>query len=94
VDINLETGNNFYVETNELVTFTFLNPPISGQGFGFTLLVKVGGGFSVTFPNTVKWPSGVVPNVTADGTGVDAFVFYTYDGGNTYYGLTGGLNLS
>jgi hypothetical protein len=93
-NIDLETGNNFYVEANGNITFNFINPPASGQGFGFTLLVKVTGVFTVGYTNTVKWPSGITPSVTGDNNGVDAFVFYTYDGGTTYYGLTGGLNLS
>ena len=93
-NIDLQTGNNFYAEITGNTTFTFTNPPSSGQGFGFTLLVKVTGAFTVGYTNTVKWPSAITPSVTGDNNGVDAFVFYTYDSGTTYYGLTGGLNLS
>jgi hypothetical protein len=93
-NIDLETGNNFYARVTGDTTFTFSNPPASGQGFGFTLLLKVAGPFPITWPNTIKWPSDITPSVTGDDIGVDIFVFYTYDSGATYYGLTGGLNLS
>jgi len=93
VDINLNNGNNFYARVTGATTFTFSNPPASGQGFGFTLLLKVVGSFTITWPTTIKWPSGITPSVTGDDNGLDAFVFYTYDNGATYYGLTGGLNL-
>jgi hypothetical protein len=92
-DIDLQTGNNFFVEADDDITFNFINPPASGQGFGFTLLVKVTGLFTVEYANNVKWPAGITPSITGN-NGVDAFVFYTYDMGTTYYGFTAGLNLS
>jgi len=40
---------------------------------------------AITWPSSVKWPSGVAPTTPASGT-KDLFTFLTTDGGTTYYG--------
>jgi hypothetical protein len=40
---------------------------------------------AITWPSSVKWPSGVAPTTPAPGT-KDLFTFLTTDGGTTYYG--------
>jgi hypothetical protein len=40
---------------------------------------------AITWPSSVKWPSGVAPTTPAQGT-KDLFTFLTTDGGTTYYG--------
>jgi len=40
---------------------------------------------AITWPSSVKWPSGVAPTTPAAGT-KDLFTFLTTDGGTTYYG--------
>ena len=40
---------------------------------------------AITWPSSVKWPSGVAPTTPAAGT-KDLFTFLTTDGGTTYFG--------
>jgi hypothetical protein len=40
---------------------------------------------AITWPSSVKWPSGLAPTTPAPGT-KDLFTFLTTDGGTTYYG--------
>ena len=41
------------------------------------------------YPTSVDWPSGTAPDAPADGE-TDVLVFYTEDGGTTYYGFQAG----
>jgi hypothetical protein len=50
-------------------------------------------GYTVTWPTSVDWPSATAPTLTATASAVDQFVFYTYDGGTTWYGFTAGQAL-
>ena len=42
-----------------------------------------------TYPTSVEWPSGTAPDAPAVGE-TDVLVFYTEDGGTTYYGFQAG----
>ena len=58
-------------------------------------MVENGGGFTITWPNStpdVLWANGIAPVLSAAGS--DVLVFYTYDGGTTFYGFLAGSNLS
>ena len=50
-------------------------------------------GYTVTWPTSVDWPAATAPTLTATASAVDQFVFYTYDGGTTWYGFTAGQAL-
>jgi hypothetical protein len=50
-------------------------------------------GYTVTWPASVDWPAATAPTLTATASAVDQFVFYTYDGGTTWYGFTAGQAL-
>jgi hypothetical protein len=66
------------------VTLTFNNPLDGGC---YVLKIATGaGGFSVTWPGTVLWPSGTAPTITATASKVD-LVTLLYDATATkYYG--------
>ena len=49
------------------------------------------GAYSITWP-TIKWVGGSAPILTSSGT--DVLVFYTYDGGGSYYGFVTGKGMS
>jgi hypothetical protein len=91
VTVDLSTANNFTRTTNGNATFTFSNPP-SGKAFGFTLALTNGGAYTITWPGSVNWASGTAPLLTS--SGVDILVFYTYDGGTSYYGFLVGRDMS
>jgi len=88
---DLSTANFFSATLDQNSTFTFSNPPGSGDFGGFVLELTNGGAFTITFPASVDWPGGTAPTLTA--SGVDQLVFTTRDGGTTYFGFTAGLDI-
>jgi hypothetical protein len=100
--IDCEAGNVFSHTLSENTTFTFSNPPASGTAYGFSLKIvqdASASGYTVTWPSSVIWPqadqyaASGAPRLTSTASAVDQFVFYTHDGGTTWYGFTAGLNL-
>jgi hypothetical protein len=100
--IDCEAGNVFSHTLSENTTFTFSNPPSSGTAYGFSLKIvqdASASGYTVTWPSSVDWPSADAPvalgapRLTSTASAVDQFVFYTHDGGTTWYGFTAGKNL-
>ena len=91
--INCESGNIFSFTTTGNTTFTFNNPPASGTAYGFTLVVTNGGNFNFTWPTSVDWPGGITPAFPASGE-TNVYVFLTYTGGTTWYGLEAGRAMS
>jgi hypothetical protein len=91
VTLDLSTGNNFRRQFNGNASVAFSNAPGS-NAFGFTLVTVNAGAHTITWPVNVDWAGGSTPTLTSVGT--DILVFYTYDGGTTYYGFVSGKNFS
>ena len=101
--IDCEAANVFSHTMTENTEFTFSNAPSSGTAYGFSLKIvqdASASGYTVTWPSSVDWPSSQAPaNLGAPSltstvaSGVDQFVFYTHDGGTTWYGFVAGKNL-
>jgi hypothetical protein len=94
--VNCHNGNAFSHTLTENTTFTFSNPPTSGIANTFSLEIiqdASASGFTVTWPASVDWPSATAPTLTATASAKDVFVFYTRDGGTTWYGFTAGQAL-
>lgn len=87
--LDLSTGNVFSDAPSANVTYVFSNPPASGTAYGFTLKVTPSATVTVTWPASVDWPGGSAPDAPASGE-TDVFVFYTQDGGTTYFGFVAG----
>ena len=87
--IDLSTGNVFADAPASSPTYVFSNPPASGTAYGFTLKVTPSATVTITWPASVDWPAGTAPDSPASGE-TDVFVFYTQDGGTTYYGVQSG----
>jgi hypothetical protein len=87
--IDLSTGNVFSDAPATNVTYVFSNPPATGTAYGFTLKITPSAGVTITWPASVDWPGGIVPDAPDSGE-TDVFVFYTQDGGTTYYGFQAG----
>lgn len=95
--VNSRDGTVFSHTLTENTTFTFSNPAASGKASGFILKIvqdASASGYTVTWPSAVDWPSGSTPAFTSTANAVDQFVFYTHDGGTTWYGFLVGGNLS
>lgn len=82
--INNTLGTYVTATITGAVTFTFTNPATSGTASGFILELTNGGAAAITWPGSVKWPSGTAPTLTA--AGVDMLLFTTRDGGTTWRG--------
>jgi hypothetical protein len=94
--VNCEDANSFSHTLTENTTFTFSNPPSSGTAYTFSIEIiqdASASGYTVTWPTAVDWPSATAPTLTATASAKDLFVFYTRDGGTTWYGFTAGQAL-
>ena len=94
--VNSRDGTVFSHTLTENTTFTFSNPASSGKASGFSLKIvqdASGSGFTVTWPSSVDWSGGNAPSLTDTASAVDQFVFYTHDGGVTWYGFVAGADL-
>lgn len=94
--INCENGNAFLTSLTENTTFTFSNPPASNTAYSFSLEISqdaTGTDYTVTWPSSVQWPGGTAPTLTDSAAlqvDVDLFIFYTKNGGSTWFGFTAG----
>ena len=88
---DLSVANFFSVTIDQATTFTFSNPPASGDFGAFVMEITNGAAFVITFPASVDWVGGTAPTLTA--SGVDQLVFTTRDGGTTYFGFVAGLDI-
>ena len=89
--INLQLGNVFEHDLTENVTYTFSNPGPNNTGSVFILkIIQDSSARTITWPTSVDWAGGTAPTLTTTNNGVDVFVFFTRDGGTTYYGFTAG----
>lgn len=92
--IDCEAGNVFALNPSTANTsFTISNPPLTGTAFGFTLIITAGGTHTFTYPASVVWPGGTAPDAPASGE-TNALVFFTFNGGTTWYGLQAGAALA
>ena len=89
--IDMEVANFFSATLDQACTFTFSNPPASGDFGAFVLELTNGGAFVITYPASVDFVGGVAPTLTA--SGVDQLVFTTRDGGTTYFAFVAGLDI-
>ena len=95
--VDCEAGNAFSHTLTENTTFTFSNPPASGTAYSFSIEIiqdASASGYTVTWPSSVDWPAATAPTLTATASAKDVFVFYTRDGGTTWYGFTAGQALA
>jgi len=92
--IDLSTANNFRVNRTGTITISISNAPTGGRAIGFTLLIEDGssGTGIVNWPASIQWANGAAPTLTSNGK--DILVFYTYDGGSSYYGFLSANNIS
>ena len=92
--LDLVTSNIFTVSLNAAITtLTISNPPASGSGGTFTLILTADGtARAVTWGAAIKWPSGSAPTLTSTSAKQDVFSFFSSDGGTTWLGFAGGQN--
>lgn len=96
---DLSTGNVFvYTTTGSISSFTVNNIPSKANvAVGFTVVITCGNAlYSVTFDaftvGGAVWAGGTPPTASNTANRTDIVSYVTYDGGTTWYGMTGGLN--
>ena len=95
VSLNLQTANNFSHDLTENTTISFTNPAASGKVSAATLRIIQGStARTITWNSSIKWAADTAPTLSTANDAVDIFVFYTVDGGTTYYGFTAGQVMS
>jgi len=81
-----DAGGAFSLTMTGNTTFTFGAPALgSGVSTGF-IIELTGNGSTVTWPTSVDWAGGTAPDAPASGE-TDIYVFWTRDGGTTWYGV-------
>ena len=91
-EVDLEKGNMFKRVLTDTCTLTFVNPPKTGDGCKFDLILVQDStsAESVSWPGSISWDSGTDPVITGLGY-TYIFSFLTIDNGTTWYGdLIGG----
>jgi hypothetical protein len=81
---NVDNAGAFSLTMTGNTTFTFSGAD-SGWSMGFVLQLT-GNGSTVTWPSSVDWAGGTAPDAPASGE-TDILVFWTRDGGTTWYGV-------
>lgn len=91
--LDLESGNVFDITLDASCTLTFSNPPASGRAGSFTLIVRQNGtgGWTLTYPASVKWAGGTPPTLSTAASAIDILSFVTVNGGTTWFGFLAGL---
>lgn len=84
------TANNFTAILAAPAVFSFTNVPAVDGAYACTLKITANGN-AVTWPAGTVWPGATPPELSA---GTDVFVFYTHDGGTTWYGFTSGQEIA
>jgi hypothetical protein len=93
--INMENGNSQYITlTGNITTFSITNPPASGVEGTVKLYIEQGGTGSYTITwGSILWPGAVAPTLATAVGAKDILVFSTVDGGTTWFGFIGGLDM-
>jgi len=88
IDLNAGNVQRFVLGTSiSLMTFTDI--PEDGIAFELILFLKQNsiGGYSVSWPGSIKWPADASPIVTTIADREDMFRLVTFDGGLNWYGV-------
>lgn len=95
LSLNLDNGNIFLVSLNADVTNISINNVNSSSSVAqsFSIVFTADGTQrTVSWPTSVKWPSGSAPTLTSTNGKKDVYHFMTLDGGTTWLAFVGGKN--
>jgi hypothetical protein len=84
--INLNNGTFVTATLTANCTFTFSNPVTGASSFSLILKNDGTSSRSITWPPSVKWPSGAIPARTTVANRVDVYTFVSVDSGTIWYG--------
>jgi len=93
--IDLSTGRLFEVTLTANTTIAFSNVPAAGVVSCTLVLIQDStGGWTVTWPASVKWNGGTAPTISTGAGAIDIVELFSYDGGTTWYGFTAGQGMA
>jgi len=84
--IDLNNGTFVTATLTGNCTFTFSNPGNGASSFSLLLTNDGTAGRTITWPASVRFPSGTVPSRTTTANRRDMYTFITFDGGTIWYG--------
>lgn len=93
--LDLAEGNVFDVTLNAAPVALTFTGATSGYACSFLLIARQdgGGGKTITWPASVKWPDGA-PTLSSSGADIDMFAFTSVDGGTVWFGVTVGIGFA
>jgi len=95
IAIDMTYGNVFTITPDQNTTFTFTNPSPTGKSCAFTLIWTQGGSDrTISWPASVDWAGGTVPDVTSGSGKIDIYTFFTLDAGTIWYGFQAGADMA
>ena len=84
---DVDAAGAFSLTLSGNTTFTFSGADVNwSQGFILQLTGDASTAYTVTWPTSVDWAGGTKPDAPASGE-TDIYVFWTRDGGTTWYGV-------
>ena len=103
VTLELDQANTFTITVTDAITnFKLANPPSEASNFTVKIVQDAIGhqvgidSFKDNDGNIIPvyWSNGIVPQVSTGGDQIDIYSFFTFDGGASLFGVTGGQNFS
>jgi len=95
VAIDMTNGNVFTITPDQNTTFTFTNPSPTGKSCAFTLIwTQDSSDRTISWPASVDWAGGTVPDVTSGSGKIDIYTFFTLDAGTIWYGFQAGADMA
>jgi len=93
--LNVATSAVFSVNLNSSITTLTINGvQPSGNTSSFVLVFTyTGTPYAVSWPSSVRWPSGTAPTLTNTNLKRDIFTLFTYDNGTNWQAFISGQNL-
>jgi hypothetical protein len=93
--LDCNSSNIFNLRLTSNCSFTFINLPANGSAYCMTIFLVQDtiGSRLPSFPAAVKWTAGVAPTFTTTASKVDVVTFTTLNGGSSWFGTVGGLNV-
>jgi hypothetical protein len=94
LQLDLSAAGVFYVNLNSsITTFSFTNVQSVGSSACTLIFTADGTPRTVTWGDSILWPSATAPTLTSVVNKQDIFSFITLNGGTSWYGFVGGQAL-
>jgi len=85
-NINVSYGSYFTANANVNTTWSFNSPATGNVAQGFILELYNGGGYTLTWPSSVRWPANTAPTLSSNL--YDLLMFVTDNNGTVWRGAS------